>query len=126
MWEAQNPAARCFLLSSALLINQWGKKRKIYRTDNPRKNRVLAHYPLLELSRAISGRGEYRRSYSSMKLSLTILDLPWRGQFFPFNASYPSAPTPDHPSIAFRGSQGPAKRSLSRGQRVRKRENSRV
>lgn len=89
----------------------------------------MAHYPLLELSRAISGRGEYRRRRVALIQAWNWVlqySICRGGAVFPFQRLLSFTAHPDHSSIAHRGLQDSAKRSLLRGQRVRKRENSRV
>lgn len=85
VWEAQNLAARYFPLSSVFLINQRGKKRKNLSNWHPaEKSGIGTLSPSRAVARNLRARrisSTPRRSYSSMKLSLTILDLPWRGSF---------------------------------------------
>lgn len=98
------------VLLSAALINQ---RDKIYRADIPQKSRIGT----LSRSRAVARNLQARRIsavpaprrfvYSSMKLSLTIPDLPWQRAVFPFHRLAYLSPLvgiaySDHFSIAYR------------------------
>lgn len=135
--RGEGAKSSCSLFSAFVGVlnkSQWGKKKnKNLSNWHPAEKSGIG---TLSPSRAVARNLRVRRissisgrSYSSMKLSLTILDPPWRGSFSLSTPLIPPLPISIIPQLrteARREPRDPAKRSLSRGQRVRKRENSRV